>query len=242
MARAPTAELRMTALADTGVLNPSNGWRTCGAIAVNGWQMLGAEDIMAAVAAKDAAVKAKAEADETAEAITEAELKESSTDKDLNGADYKTIIKFVYLSSQQPGTRSSQNTKPKAVAFLAALSPPWRERIAPARAASTAALAAATSALAAAESGLACCPRHWPAHRWCSGRRSTGGGGGGSTGGGSTGGRCTGGSSGGRRRLPFGPQCRLACRASCQHPGLPSVPDRGGAPGDARRANPERGH
>jgi len=145
----------MTALADTGVLNPSNGWRTCGAIAVNGWQMLGAEDIMAAVAAKDAAVKAKAEADETAEAITEAELKESSTDKDLNGADYKAIFKFVYLSSQQPGTRSSQNTKPKAVAFLAALSPPWRERIAPARAASTAALAAATSALAAAESGLA---------------------------------------------------------------------------------------
>ena len=114
----------MTALADTGVLNPSNGWRTCGAIAVNGWQMLGAEDIMAAVAAKDAAVKAKAEADETAEAITEAELKESSTDKDLNGADYKAIIKFVYLSSQQPGTRSSQNTKPKAVAFFAALSPP----------------------------------------------------------------------------------------------------------------------
>jgi len=145
----------MTALADTGVLNPSNGWRTCGAIAVNGWQMLGAEDIMAAVAAKDAAVKAKAEADETAEAITEAELKESSTDKDLNGADYKAIIKLLYLSSQQPGTRSSQNTKPKAVAFLAALSPPWRERIAPARAASTAALAAATSALAAAESGLA---------------------------------------------------------------------------------------
>ena len=145
----------MTALADTGVLNPSNGWRTCGAIAVNGWQMLGAEGIMAAVAAKDAAVKAKAEADETAEAITEAELKESSTDKDLNGADYKAIIKFVYLSSQQPGTRSSLNTKPKAVAFLAALSPPWRERIAPARAASTAALAAATSALAAAESGLA---------------------------------------------------------------------------------------
>jgi len=41
------------------------------------------------MAAKDAAVKAKAEADETAEAITEAELKESSTDKDLNGADYK---------------------------------------------------------------------------------------------------------------------------------------------------------
>ena len=155
VARAPTAELRMTALADTGVLNPSNGWRTCGAIAVNGWQMLGAEDIMAAVAAKDAAVKANAEADETAEAITEAELKESSTDKDLNGADYKAINKFVYLPSQQPGTRSSQNTKPKAVTFLAALSPPWRERIAPARAASTAALAAATSALAAAESGLA---------------------------------------------------------------------------------------
>ena len=70
------------------------------------------------MAAKDAAVKAKAEADETAEAITEAELKESSTDRDLNGADYRAIMKLLYLSSQQPGTRSSQNTKPKACVHL----------------------------------------------------------------------------------------------------------------------------
>ena len=58
----------------------------------------------------------------------------------------------MFLSSALTGSRSALNTKPKAVAFLESLDPPWRERLVPARAASGVALAVATAAQAAAES------------------------------------------------------------------------------------------
>ena len=117
--------------------------------------MFSAEKGQAAKKAMDVAVEALAKAKGTAKALDEAEAvaaqRGASEDKDLSDKELAAMVKAVYLISEQPGSRSSHNTKGKALAFLGELGLPWAEMLPGVRARCDAAVAEAETAVAKAK-------------------------------------------------------------------------------------------
>ena len=95
--------------------------------------------------------KAKGTARALDEAGAVAAQRGASEDKDMSGRDLAAVVKAVYLISEQPGSRSSHNTKGKALAFLGELGLPWAGMLPGARACCDAAVAKAEAAVAKAK-------------------------------------------------------------------------------------------
>ena len=107
-------------------------WVVCGPVPFNADVIMKAQAALLLKASDDHAATLRTAALELADAEALAtapkERRGEKADSTVSGADLEAAVKFVHLKAGITGW-SAFNTKPKRVAYLAALVPAWTERV-----------------------------------------------------------------------------------------------------------------